>query len=113
MSSVKESRTMKILLFLSLVGSFILVGCNKKDDSKKSTFTSTGMILGSDKGACPCCGGWILKIDGDSSNYRMEEVPDDSGIELNEINLPVQFNWIVNRECGSLTYLNIQEIDVN
>jgi hypothetical protein len=43
----------------------------------------------------------------------MEEVPDDSGIELNEINLPVQFNWIVNRECGSLTYLNIQEIDVN
>ena len=100
-----------VLIIFTILATAMMVGC-AKEENKTATFESTGMIMGSDKGACPCCGGWILEIDNDSNLYRIEELPDGSGIELNEVSHSVQFNWSINRVCGSIIYLDIEEIEL-
>jgi hypothetical protein len=86
-----------------------------KDDSVMNgiQFDSTGTIMGSDKGLCPCCGGWILKIDNDDKIYRIEKLPESSGIQLSENTISVKFNWNIDRECSSIIYINIEDIELN
>ena len=91
----------------------LISSCNDNSVSENIHYESTGIIMGSDKGLCPCCGGWILEIDNDENLYRIEQLPENSGIELSEDNLSVKFNWNIDRECSSITYLNIEEIELN
>ena len=98
-----------ILVFLVTTA---FIGC-EKEALVETDFESTGIIMGTDKGLCPCCGGWILKIDEDSTAYRFEILPQDADIELSETPTSVRFNSSVNRECGELTYLDIESIELN
>ena len=45
--------------------------------------------------------------------YRVEQLPENEGIELSEDKLSVKFNWNIDRECSSITYLNIEKIKLN
>lgn len=90
----------------------IFISC-EKEELVATEFESTGVIMGTDKGLCPCCGGWILKIDGDSTAYRFEALPQDADIELSETPTAVKFNSSINRACGELTYLDIESIELN
>ncbi len=102
-----------IIIILMALTIGMISNCTKDPVSEALQFESTGMIMGSDKGMCPCCGGWILEIDDDENLYRIEELPEDAGIELSETNLSVKFNWNVNRECSSIIYINIEDIELN
>jgi len=105
---------MRILLGLSaLLLCVLTTNCDKTDPAPSLQFEATGQLLGSDKALCPCCGGWVITIDGDANTYRVESLPADSGIELTEDTLDVQFNWSLNRECGSIIYIDIEEIELN
>ena len=104
-------KTKLIILICFAVG--FLPACKDEMLSQQNRFESTGMILGSDKGQCICCGGWILTIDNDENEYRIEELPADSDIELNEQNLSVKFNWSIDRACLSYTYIDIEAIELN
>jgi len=63
---------------------------------EKKDIKSHGIILGLDKGACMCCGGWIIKID--SNQYRFNALPDKSTIDLKKekFPLPVKVVWKLN-----------------
>jgi len=98
-----------ILVFLLLAA---ITSC-EKEALTEADFESTGLIMGTDKGLCPCCGGWILKIDDDSTAYRFEKLPQNTDFELNEAPTAVKFNSSVNRECGGLIYLDIESIELN
>ncbi len=102
------------LFLLAFFAISLMTNCSSNDElANELEFESTGFIAGSDKGMCPCCGGWIIKIDGDENSYRFEQIPDDSGIDLSETVLPVKFNWTFDRECNSINYIIIDDIELN
>ena len=91
----------------------LVSSCKDNSTIDEIQFESTGTIMGSDKALCPCCGGWVLKIDNDENIYRIEQLPENSGIQLSENNLSIKFNWNIDRECSSIIYLNIEDIELN
>ena len=101
------------LIILAFVTIGMMISCDKTETSNEIEFESTGTIMGSDKGLCPCCGGWILQIDNDENSYRFENLPQDSDIELNENHVSVKFNWSIDRECGGLIYIILENIMLN
>lgn len=101
------------LLFSTLLCLAFFTGCSKDDSSNNVViFEATGTLEGSDKGLCPCCGGYVLTIDGDDGNYRVEQLPTGSDITLDETIKNVQFDWSLDRECGGIRYLTIQAIEL-
>jgi len=103
-------RTILLLLVFIALGN--ILSCNKNEDMDEIQFESTGVIMGSDGAFCACCGGWILKIDNDENIYRIEELPESSEIELSETFLDVMFNWSIDRECNSIIYITIEDIEL-
>jgi hypothetical protein len=95
---------MKLRIFtLSLIiGLSLLTNC-KSDDDTKIAFESTAIISRFDLSLCACCGGWIINIDGQQSNNRFTELPQDSNIDLDTTTFPisVNLNWTESEDyCG-------------
>jgi hypothetical protein len=82
----------KIMIILGFVFLVFLVSC-KKDISTESGLMSEGTIIGGDTRMCMCCGGWFIKIDGDT--LRFGNLPQESNIDLQIESLPleVRLNW--------------------
>lgn len=104
-------RIFRLLIIFTIIG--FITSCEDNATLEEVEYESTGTIMGYDLTLCACCGGWILMIDNDPNTYRFEELPEDSGLELDRNPLSVQFNWSINRECGSYIYLDIEEIELN
>jgi len=97
-------RIYSLLLFMALG---VLTSCSNDDDNSEIEFESTAEIKGLDLTLCACCGGWIIEIDGDGTDRRFEELPDDSDIDLDSIEndglpISVKLNWSESDEyCGN------------
>ena len=61
-----------------------------EQQTQKIEFQSEGTITGPDMRLCPspCCGGWDILID--SVNYTFSELPENSGIDLNNEKFPLK-----------------------
>ncbi|PKV48876.1 hypothetical protein ATE84_0891 [Aquimarina sp. MAR_2010_214] len=84
-----------------VLGLIFLTSCNSDDDEPE--FESTALISGFDMTLCTCCGGWIIDIDGEESENRFSELPQNSGINLETVEFPisVKLNWTKSNEyCG-------------
>jgi len=81
---------MKNIFFISLLFVAIL-SC----DDDTVTYDSTGQILGLDPATCPCCGSWLIQINGEESLYQFIELPEGSDIDLMTATFPldVELNW--------------------
>ena len=90
-------KTRKLLLFV--LGFTFLTSCDSDDDNE-SEFESTAIISGLDMGACVCCGGFIIEIDGEESRNRFSELPQNSDINLETVEFPisVKLNWTESNE---------------
>ena len=64
-----------ILLLASLT--MLTLSCNKKDNYRENA-----QIVGYDGTYCACCGGFMVKIEGDNSNnyYIARTLPSNAGI---------------------------------
>ncbi|MBN1599291.1 MAG: hypothetical protein JW894_13435 [Bacteroidales bacterium] len=105
---------MKKVISIVITGLLMLLSsCSKEDERIK--YESTGYLIGPDLALCICCGGYIITIDGSVEEYRFENLPDESDLDLNELNLPapVKLNWHMDRECGSINYIIIEDIELN
>ncbi len=100
-----------ILLFITLTG------CNSNHSENANPlikYKSTGFIIGQDLALCPCCGNWIIKINGIENNIQTVEIPE--GLNLNLIDavfpIPIKLNWHLdqNSVCG---YIIIDDIALN
>ena len=80
---------------LIVLGLLLLTTCNSDDDNNEMEFESTALISGFDMALCACCGGWIIDIDGEESENRFSELPQNSGINLETAEFPisVKLNW--------------------
>jgi len=87
-----------------VLGLILLTSCNSDDDnSTEQEFESTALISGFDMTLCACCGGWIIDIDGEESENRFSELPQNSDIDLETAEFPisVNLNWTESNEyCG-------------
>ncbi len=74
---------------------FLLLIAILSCDDDTIVYESTGQILGLDLAACPCCGDWLIQIDGEESLYQFIELPEGSDIDLTIATFPlnVQLNW--------------------
>lgn len=72
---------MKKLIIYVCILLLMSAGCEKDDDF------STAQILGADMALCPCCGGWLIKID--NKTYRFFNLPEDSNIDLETEIFPI------------------------
>ncbi len=102
---------LKQLILFSLLTALIFA-CNKNDDDNGQEYEASGIIVSSDLGLCTCCGGWVLVIDEVEGDFRFESLPDDANIDLSQTNIPVLFDYNIDRECGGITYVNIEAIEL-
>ncbi len=109
LSLLKEKLKMrtKHVIFLILQVCIILSSCTKKEEE----FESKGLILGADLALCACCGSYIIELDNDGKAYRFMELPEDSNLDLSQDSIKVNLNWNFDRECASITYINIEKIE--
>lgn len=99
---------MKKILFAIML-SITVFSC----DDDTLTYESTGQILGLDLALCPCCGNWLIQIEGEENPYQFMELPQDSSIDLTTANFPidVQLNWEP-VTIGCTNYIIIEAIDL-
>ena len=69
----------KLCLFVFL-GLILFTSCGS--DNSQPQFESFAVISGFDMALCPCCGGWIILIDGQESDNRFSDLPQNSTIDL-------------------------------
>lgn len=98
-------------LALVFIVALAVISCSKQDIEEGQTFDSEAIIVGPDLALCPCCGGYIIEIDEAGIAYRFENLPEGSTIDLAKELIPVSLNWSVDRECGEITYITIEEIE--
>ncbi len=102
--SIKKNMKIIKLSLLVFFGFIILLGCDNDDDSQASKFESTATISGFDMTLCACCGGWVININGQESDRRFSELPQNSNIDLQNSTFPlsVRLNWSESNEyCGN------------
>jgi len=101
---------MKLHLILLLLFCVTVSSC--EDDM---VYESTGQILGLDLALCPCCGSWLIQIEGESDGpYQFIELPEDSDIDLSnpdDFPIDVQLNWEPTT-TGCTNHIVIESIDI-
>ncbi len=82
------ARFTKFLFAFTFLLIFFSTGCKEE-----KVWMDQGTITGADYRKCMCCGGWFIKIKEDQ--YRFYQLPDNSGIDLQEEKFPleVHVNW--------------------
>ncbi|EDP70350.1 hypothetical protein FBALC1_06323 [Flavobacteriales bacterium ALC-1] len=94
----------RLSILTLIIGIGLLTNCdNTDDDNSQPEFESTAKITGYDSGACFCCGGKIIDIDGEDPSKRFSELPENSNIDIPNMTFPisVRLNWSEsNQYCG-------------
>ena len=96
---------------LTLMCALMFVSACKKDKIVK--YDATGTIEGIDYGACMCCGGYILKIDGSDSSYRFYSFPSGTSFDTTKFPVKILLNYTADHVCGVNTVVVIQSLTVN
>jgi hypothetical protein len=76
----------------------LIVSCSKKE----TVFQKEGTLEQVDMAACPCCGGVVLTLDGQSGNYRIDSLPFRSQQQFYGMQFPkrIKFNYSSSSTCG-------------
>ncbi|MGA3014892.1 MAG: hypothetical protein ABSD71_12765 [Bacteroidales bacterium] len=95
---------MKTIFAIIVLAIIEFYSCKKENVD----YQSKGTIIGADKGACMCCGGWFISID--KKVYEFWTLP-DSTINLNQETFPlkVMLNWKSIPSCRD-NLISIQSI---
>ena len=96
---------MKTLWFIFLFCGITLISC-KKNTAANSSY---GIITGPDLAVCVCCGGSFIIIG--ESTYRIESVPANSGIDINNGPFPiyVELTYNIDPKCNG-RFINSSDI---
>lgn len=84
----------RILILLSIA--VLCFACDRDDDDNTDlTFESTGEIIGQDFTLCACCGGYLVKFEGEDNTFNFSSLPESSDIDLEEEIFPlkIKVNW--------------------
>jgi len=107
---------MKIIIhivLICLVG--ISLSCNNDDSNNEMEFKSIANLEGHDIALCLCCGDWLIKIENDQNRYQFKNLPQDSNIDLQNVQFPisVKLNWRLDENSACPNYIIIEQIELN
>jgi hypothetical protein len=97
---------MKMLLS-TLLFCVLAISCKKESKYKYS-----GTIAGYDYATCPCCGGYMIKIDGDNTSYRATSLPSGTLIDSTHFPIKVNLNYSPSGSCSSNHFITISSMIV-
>jgi hypothetical protein len=95
------------LLITFIISIFIFIGCQINNTDN---LPYNGIITGLDLRACPCCGGYFIKID--STTYDFTSLPPNANFTLENATFPIYVNldWRPDTtSCGN--YIDITRIE--
>ncbi len=94
--------------FLIVVTVILISACS---DEVNSDFKDMGTITGEDFRRCMCCGGWFIDIN--SETYRFNKLPENSNLDLNIEEFPIQvyLDWIADENACLGDEIIIERID--
>jgi hypothetical protein len=98
---------MKTRTFVLLISVLLILSC------EKDKYESTGTITGFDSRLCyyPCCGGYLIQIEGKQYHFEKEELPENFSFNEKELPIEVTLNWkLVNVVCGETKWIKITKI---
>ena len=100
---------MKVLKAIGIT--VLIAGVFFSCDKEKNNFESTAVITGPDIRDCICCGGYFIELN--DSVYNFDTLPPSSQINLSEETFPITVNldWLYDRKCGDIQYIEITRIE--
>jgi len=96
-----------LLLITFIISVFIFTSCQVNNTDN---LPYNGIITGPDLRACPCCGGYFIKID--TTTYDFTSLPPGANFSLKNATYPIYVNldWHPDTiSCGN--YINITRIE--
>jgi hypothetical protein len=100
-----EHFRMKALFILS--ASIVLFSCSKKNTTH---YMASGTITGIDYGACVCCGGYLVKINGNDSSFRFYNFPLGSKVDSNNFPVKVNFDFSRSPSCDGTNIIVLKTV---
>lgn len=100
----------KTLLNFVAISLIVFISCTNDDTSIK--YEAKAKIIGSDVGMCACCGGYLIRIEGEEVLKNFSELPKNSNIDLQNADFPidVNLNWTTSNEVCS-NFIIITDIE--
>lgn len=96
---------MKVKLYIVLISSLLVLGCEKEN------YESTGTITGQDLTLCACCGGYFIEIDGAQYRFEKSELPGNFTFEDNQLPMQVELDWKLKTDgCTGFYRIEISKI---
>lgn len=98
---------MKTRIFSLFIIVLLIFSC------EKDKFGSTGTISGFDSRLCyyPCCGGYLIQIDGNQYHFEKAELPENFSFEENQLPLEVDLDWeLKSVVCSETKWIKISKI---
>jgi len=105
------------LITVFIISIFIFIGCQDNNTDilpdnghTDNGFQYKGIITGIDARLCPCCGGYVIKID--STTYDFDSLPPNANFTLENATFPIYVNldWHPDTtHCGN--YIDITRIE--
>ena len=104
---MNQCKKHSLYLATFIVSSFIFIGCQVNNTD---SLPYNGIITGIDLRACPCCGGYFIKID--TTTYDFTALPPGANFSLKNATFPiyVSLDWHPDTiSCGN--YIDITRIE--
>ncbi len=89
-------------------------GCSSNIINENQTQLVNAEIMGLDNALCPCCGSWLIEIEGEDERLQFVSLPDDSEINLTTATFPLQVKLDYSKDEAHAcpNYVLIDEIEV-
>lgn len=97
----------RFLGLLTLLAIFTFIGCAQNEDDRRN-----GTILGLDNALCPCCGGYLIVIDG--ATYRAFDSDFPSTDILDNPNFPIEVRLAFKADgglCNGINQISISTLE--
>lgn len=91
-----------------LIAALLLFSCMPK--KQEQYYQAAGTITGYDLTMCACCGGYLVKMEGNDSVYRFYHFPGGTDIDSTHFPTKVKFNYLKTSGCGGYPIITFQAI---
>lgn len=89
-------------------------GCTNNITIEDNAQLVNAELLGLDKALCPCCGSWLIKIEGEDETYQFISLPENTDIDLETSVFPLQvkLDYTKDETLSCNNYVIIEDIQL-
>jgi hypothetical protein len=104
---------MRLYAMTRIAGLLFMLVCITACTKSVLRYQAHGTLMRIDNQGCTCCGGIILKIDRDTTDYRVDSIGWQGIDMLLNLDLPqrIHFDYTRNRICDSTVFLTLNNFE--